>query len=151
MSVVEARNYFVCKTHLTSSSGHGTQISYMRPNGVVSLWYPGNAVVLQGSWRIGETAGTPVASLCFRYGANTYNPVIKEQGGRWSCLPAHLWARVTVERADGDIFALGGRGDAPFKLSREATTIADLQKSVHSSDSKQRKVTPDRGCPATPR
>jgi len=148
MSVPEAREYYVCKTRVSFSPGHGTQVSYMNSEGAIFLWYPGNTVVLPGRWRIEEVtvAKQPHAALCFQYGANTYNPVTKERGSKWNCLPADLWARTTVDRADGDVFGLRWRKAPPFSLSSERTTIADLQKRIRSPQ--QPKSALDPGCPA---
>jgi hypothetical protein len=145
MSVPDAHAYYVCKTRVSFSPGHGTQVSYMNAAGAVFLWYPGNAIVLPGRWRIEEVtvANQPHAALCFQYGANTYNPVTKERGATWNCLPAHFWARTTVDSAEGDVFGLTRRSAVPFRLSPERTTIADLQKNVRPQNPRR----PDPGCP----
>jgi hypothetical protein len=149
LSVAEARKFLACKTHMTFSGGHGTQVSYLRSDGVEFLWYPGNAVVVRGKWNIVEHATEPrgYADICFQYGANTYNPVTGRAGGNWECRPAHVFVRSTVDRADGDVFGLARRGSVPFALSSERTTINDLRKIVRRSDasSKAQEGT-DRGC-----
>src|SRR5262245_18402673 len=125
MSLPEARQFFICKTHLSFDPGHGTQLSYLRADGAVLLWYPGNAIILRGRWKIEErtTASQPQRTydaLCYQYGANTSNPVTKQSGRRWECLPAHVWARIRVERADGDVFGLARRSAVPFiTIARE--------------------------------
>jgi hypothetical protein len=135
MGEAEARGIFVGKTRVTFMPGHGTQISYMRPDGAIFLWYPGNAVVLPGRWRIEArwAGGTPPAKealLCFQYRPNTYNPVTQVLGGRQECVPARAMSRFIVDRADGDIFGLAGRSSAPFRLAREPTTIAAVKAQI---------------------
>src|SRR5262245_2331452 len=150
IGIPEAREYFVCKTRVSFSDGHGTQVAYMNSTGGVFLWYPGNGAVVPGRWKIEEATikNLTFPALCFQYGADTYNPVTKERGGRWSCLPADVWARTTVDSADGDVFGLERRGGAvPFRLSRERTTIADLKKNIRPQKAKQSKPVPDPGCP----
>src|SRR4029453_11353963 len=52
MTVGEANAKFVDHTRISFSPGHGTQVSYMRADGTVFLWYPGNRVVVRGRWLI---------------------------------------------------------------------------------------------------
>jgi hypothetical protein len=135
MSVAEARAAFVGKTRVTFGPGHGTQVSYMRPDGAIFLWYPGNAVVLPGRWDIEARwmSGVPPtqeAFVCFRYGPNTYNPVTGAVGGRRECMPARVLGRLMVDRAEGDVFGLATRSAAPFRLPRERTTIAALKTQI---------------------
>jgi len=151
MGIPEAREHFVCKTRVSFTEGHGTQIAYMNSTGGVFLWYPGNPIVVRGRWRMEEVTVKNLTSvaLCFQYGTDTYNPVTKQRGGKWACLPADIWARGTVDGADGDVFGLERRGGAvPFRLSKERTTIADLQKNIRPQNAKQSKPVPDPGCPA---
>ena len=133
MSMPEARAFFVNRTRVSFSSGHGTQVSYMAPNGAVYLWYPGNRVVLPGSWSLEPRAmpGYPpraYAILCFQYGPNTYNPVTGRGGGGPECGPADRWARYAVDQAPGDVFGLARRQSPPFILTPERTTIAELRR-----------------------
>ena len=151
MGIPEAREHFVCKTRVSFGEEHGTQVAYMNSTGGIFLWYPGNGRVVPGRWKIEEATikNLTFAALCFQYGLDTYNPVTKERGGKWGCLPADIWARTTVDRADGDVFGLERRGGAvPFRLSKERTTIANLQKNMRPQNAKQAKVVPDPGCAA---
>ena len=90
VTAAQARTLLVDKTRLSFSSQHGPQVAYARPDGAIFLWYPGNAVVLQGRWEIRENvtdymrAGELLRSLksadvCFQYGANTYNPATAQR------------------------------------------------------------------------
>jgi hypothetical protein len=130
LTEARARELLIGKTHMTFSGGHGTQVSYLRSDGVEFLWYPGNAVVVRGKWDIAKHATEPrgYADICFLYGTNTYNPVTRRVGGNWECRPAHLYVRSIIDRADGDVFGLAKRAAVPFELSRERTTINDLRK-----------------------
>jgi hypothetical protein len=134
----EAWKFFSCKTFMSFMPGHGTQISYRRPDGAIFLWYPGNTIVLSGRWKIvmRATSSLPPVStdICFLYETNTYNPVTKRPGGDWQCMPADLLARFTVERADGDIFGLAVRRAVPFILPSEKSTIADLRTRIRLLD-----------------
>jgi hypothetical protein len=111
---------FINKTRVSFGPGHGTQVSYMRGDGAVFLWYPGNRVVLRGHWRIEDR------KICFRYGPNTYNPVTGRGGGGWECSPIGAFSRTTVDRVPGDVFGLSSRNAVPFVLAPDRTTIADL-------------------------
>ena len=152
LSVAEARRLFVCKTHMSFSAGHGTQISYLGSDGIEALWYPGNARMVRGKWRIVEHANEPAggyADICFLYPTNGYNPVTRKWGGDWECRPAHVYARSIIDRSDGDVFGLANRGAVPFTLSRERTTIDDLRKMTRRSDASSEVrsgASRDRGC-----
>lgn len=155
MSMNEARGFFICKTHMSFSRGHGTQVSFMHPDGLEFLWYPGNSVIVQGKWELRSTqteSARDHTDLCFQYGANTYNPVTKQWGGRWECRPAAIVARTTIERAPGDVFGLARRPAVPFVLSRERTTIKELRRKFHSEhpNERQSERSVDRGCPHPP-
>ena len=113
---------FINKTRVSFGPGHGTQVSYMRGDGAVFLWYPGNRVVLRGRWR------TDGRTICFRYGPNTYNPVTGRAGAEWECRPSDVFARTTVDRVAGDVFGLARRNAVPFVLAPDRTTIADLKR-----------------------
>jgi len=152
LTVAEARKLFVCKTHMSFSQGHGTQVSYLRSDNIEVLWYPGNAVLVRGRWRIAEHANEPpggYADICFQYGTNTYNPVTGRTGGDWECTPALVYASRMVDHGDGDVFGLANRTTAPFRLSRERTTIDDLKKitgKLRASTQVQPSLDRDRGC-----
>lgn len=133
MSAEAARAFFVDRTRVTSAGHLGSQISYMAPDGTAYLWFPGNAVILRGRWTMRNTggyaayAGRPVArmSVCFDYGPGSVNAFDGGAGER--CIPADPLARLTRERADGDVFGLQQRREAPFVLPPKATTIAEVR------------------------
>jgi hypothetical protein len=138
VTAAQARTLLVDKTRLSFSSQHGPQVAYARPDGAIFLWYPGNAVVLQGRWEIRENvtdymrAGELLRSLksadvCFQYGANTYNPATAQRGGSFSCMPLRALQLVHREAQAGDVFGLSRRPAPPFVLGREATTFAAVK------------------------
>ena len=90
VTAAQARTLLVDKTRLSFLVPAWPQVTYARPDGAIFLWYPGNAVVLQGRWEIRENvtdymrAGELLRSLksadvCFQYGANTYNPATAQR------------------------------------------------------------------------
>lgn len=87
---------------------HGNQIEYFAPDGRAQLWYPGNRAVVSGSWKITHNSDDPnLAGICFRYGANSYNPVTKEYGGKWNCSSFERHTEILPTRSIvGDIFGL---------------------------------------------
>lgn len=112
-------------TIMTYDPGHGTQVEYYDASGHTWLWYPGNRVVLPGEWKIEPMGGHQL--ICFRYGANTYNPVTGSRGKQWECMPLGNAEQAVVERKKGDVFGLS-TGKLPFVLTRTKTTIARLRK-----------------------
>jgi hypothetical protein len=117
-------------TNLSYSPGHGTQVEYVAANGTNFLWYPGNAVVLPGRWKLRGTAGVKATQICFVYGAHTYNPVTGVVGAQWECEATASYISLQVERANGDIFGLTHRTSVPFVLSRQRTSLADLSQHI---------------------
>ena len=99
------------KTVLYYNDAHGNQIEYMAPDGRSYLWYPGNFDVVVGQWRFVPANGI----MCFKYGANTYNPVTKQSGGNWDCRYVGVWSEDIVDIQEGNVFRLQD-GDAPFRL-----------------------------------
>ncbi|MBJ3785251.1 hypothetical protein [Devosia sediminis] len=117
-------DFFVGKTLISFDEGHGTQVYFMGEDRHSYLFYPGNRVVLRGDFEFHWRGGRPV--LCFRYGANTYNPSTGEMGGNWACRAAEGWARNVTERATGDPLGLSRRRQVPFVLSAERTSFEEL-------------------------
>ena len=135
-SAAEATSLVSNRTGLSSDPQHGTQISFATRDGKAYLWYPGNQVVLQGEWRT-DTRRVEIklqgqlvkvrneSSVCYRYGANTFNPATR-QAGAWNCLPVLPGRSFFRESRTGDVFGLSKNSSPPFVLSREAATIAAL-------------------------
>ena len=106
-------------TFLDYSVQHGTQVEYLSPNGVAYLWYPGNAKIVSGQWKVeGPSSGSKYARLCWKYGANTYNPVTQTRGGSFNCVPANRHILAEEEYTRGDPLNLSS-GRVPFVLKRE--------------------------------
>lgn len=119
------------KTVRVYESGHGTQIEYHSDSGFAYLWYPGNRQVVRGQWKLDfdpSKRGGISIRLCYRYGANTYNPVTKKQGGSWRCRPRDLPKPTGYERelVSGDVFGLANGGMLPCILNPERGTIAQI-------------------------
>jgi hypothetical protein len=129
-------------TTLTYDPGHGSQVEYVAANGTNFLWYPGNAVVLPGHWKLRRAAGVKATQICFVYGPNTWNPVTGVVGAQWECEATSFYIALTVERAKGDVFGLAHRRTVPFVLSRGRASLADLLRRMGPT------VSP---VPATPR
>jgi hypothetical protein len=128
---------FQNRTRVSYSRDHGTQVTFTAANGKAYLWYPGNNEVLVGDWAI-DLAREPssfrdIGRLCFRYGANTYNPATGQAGGNWSCGPIQLVVLGLVDFAEGDPFGLAKRRQVPFVLSRERADIAGLRRQLQGS------------------
>lgn len=107
-------------TNMTYEPSHGTQIEYLSPDGKAFLWYPGNARIVTGQWKLEG------ADICFAYGGNTYNPVTGTRGGAWECMSLRTQQRGLAERAEGDIFGLARRRQVPFTLDRDRTTLQQI-------------------------
>lgn len=105
------------------NGGHGVQVEYHAPDGRSYLWYPGNERPLQGWWEV-RTANDQTARLCYRYGENTYNPVLHTTGGAWEC-GKESWVYLGVS-VKGDVFGLKS-GRLPYRLAdREYHALDEL-------------------------
>lgn len=109
-------------TNLSYSPVHGTQIEYVANGGSNYLWYPGNAVILPGHWK------AKGKDICFKYGANTYNPATGSAGAKWECMPLDLHKFSVKERAVGDPFGLAKRTAVPFVLSKFKSSLSAVAK-----------------------
>lgn len=99
-----ARRYLSNTTVNTWDAYHHHQYEYLAADGTTELLYPGNMAPLPGQWEI-EGAGEFHANICFRYGADSWNPVTRQGGDGWECsnLLEYLYDTV-VEIYDGDVF-----------------------------------------------
>ena len=109
-----ARSYFSDTTLAKWDRQHGTQIEYLGADGSTALWYPGNPGPVTGRWEIRDK-GRGGADICFRYGANTFNPATGTSGGDWECQGVYLYTAWKFERVEGDPFRLNS-GRVPFIL-----------------------------------
>ena len=104
----------------------GTQVDYNAPDGATYLLFPGNAVVVKGSWKVTRTDKPNVFNMCFKYPANSYNPATGQAGGDWECQIAGFYLAKMVENMEGDVLGLSNRTEVPFVLARRKTTLAAL-------------------------
>ncbi len=127
-----------CKTSMTFMQVHGTQVTYRKPDGKILLWYPGNAGVLPGLWKLetrpNQKSPRDWVHLCHFYLTTgpTQPPSAPEMNG--PCLPLAYMQRFVVELVPGDVLKLTARKAVPFPLSRERTTIGNLLETVSKFD-----------------
>jgi hypothetical protein len=122
----ETRSLFSGQTMMSYDPGHGTQVEYIAPNGKTYLLYPGNKVIVHGSWKLERTPKPTVFSLCFKYPSNSYNPVTKQFGGSWECQIAGFYLRGIADHAKGDVLGLARSSAVPFVLSPGRTSLSAL-------------------------
>jgi hypothetical protein len=122
----ETKSLFVNKTMVTYDRAHGTQVEYIAANGKTYLLYPGNKVVVRGNWKLSKTKTPKVFELCFKYGANTYNPATGNSGGGWECQAAGFYLVDVVDTGEGDVLGLAAGKEPPFELSRRKASLQQL-------------------------
>ncbi|MDP3316529.1 MAG: hypothetical protein Q8M47_10760 [Devosia sp.] len=126
----ETKGLFAGVTFVHYDRGHGTQVEYMAKNGKTYLLYPGNKVVVRGTWKLERTDKPKVFNLCFKYPDNSYNPITKQLGGGWECQPAGFSLTDVVDSVDGDVLGLAKSEKVPFVLSKRKARLADLLRKV---------------------
>lgn len=122
----ETKGLFAGVTFVHYDRGHGTQVEYMAKNGKTYLLYPGNKVVVRGTWKLDRTDKPKVFNLCFKYPGNSYNPMTKQAGGGWECQPAGFALTDVVDSAEGDVLGLAKSEKVPFVLSKRKARLSDL-------------------------
>ena len=133
----DARRFMSNVTYRNVSAGHGNQIEHATADGRVFLWYPGNNVILPGKWKLIEQRQNNGAcvlrsvSLCFQYGANTYNPVTGSQGAEWECGEFGRFRSGRAEVVPGDPLGLQRMSVPPFLLPRTDQSIAQIAIQMH--------------------
>lgn len=103
------------RTYLSFSGAHGFQVTYLAAGGASHLWYPGNQQALKGAYKRDTIGGRD--AMCWRYGAQTYNPVTKQGGGKFACQSMELTRKTVVAQLRGDPFGLA-TGKLPYRLAR---------------------------------
>lgn len=109
-------------TYLSFDPDHKFQITYYETPERSWLWYGGNEVSLPAQWKLekrdfGKNGGpeqieaTP--RICFKYGANTYNPLADIKGGDFKCTILSNSLMGLVSSLEGDIFNLSS-GTVPY-------------------------------------
>ncbi len=126
----QARTFVSGRTWRISESSAGQQVHYSAADGRDFAWLPGQTRILAGEWRIdtaSDVRGRIVTRFCLRYPAEAVHPISKAAGSDWYCRPAGSAFHWVRERVNGDPLALDGRTAAPFVLSFNNQTIAQLQ------------------------
>ena len=99
---------------------HGPQMEYHAADGRSYLWHPGNRRIVVGDWEIRDGGRHP--QLCYRYGANTFNPATGQSGGDWECGDARWRMDIPDDLFAGDTFGLRD-GTPPFVSSRTQNPV----------------------------
>jgi hypothetical protein len=135
MNMLQVRASFSNRTRLNITNSHGPQVTHTTADGKSFLWYPNNKVLLAGEWKLEPRAAqhkvtrenVEIPFICFKYGANTYNPATGSRGAAWECGIAQDSLRRTVESESGDTFGLSKRAQPPFVLTRDVRTFRDIK------------------------
>jgi hypothetical protein len=122
----ETKGLIAGQTLMFYDSHFGTQVEYNAPNGSTYLLFPGNEVVLKGSWKLTKTDNPNVFNMCFKYPASSHNPVTKQSGGKWECQAAGFYLGGSAEIREGDVLGLSRQTEVPFVLAKRKTTLAAL-------------------------
>ena len=101
------------RTYLSVDPAHGVQIEYLDVERAW-LWYPGNARVVTGGWRIPPS--NPPA-ICWTYERGSRNPVTGQPGEIEGCERLAEAAGHVRESLPGDVFDLQS-GQVPYRRSR---------------------------------
>jgi hypothetical protein len=113
---------FSGRTLVFYGGGHGIQVEYYARNGRSYLWYPGNSRSVRGQWK-NSSGGSHV---CFRYPANTYDPVKNKQLGDWNCKSKAKVQRMAKSTCKGDPFRLSS-GKVPYALKRGRGQLGQIK------------------------
>ena len=97
----------------------GTQIMYFGPSGKAYLWSTRSAQVEEGRYYLGMIEFT----ICFKFGADRYNPVTGLPAGRSECTSRLQLADLVTEKVEGDVFNLVAGGAVPFALGGSTLTL----------------------------
>jgi hypothetical protein len=62
-------------------------------------------------------------TICFKYGADRYNPVTGLPAGRSECTARSGFSALLQQTIKGDVFNLASRRTAPFALGRGRMTL----------------------------
>ncbi|MDB5530841.1 MAG: hypothetical protein JWR51_3944 [Devosia sp.] len=122
----ETKGIFANHTMMSYDSAHGTQVEFIASTGRTYLLYPGNTVIVKGSWRLDRTEKSDVFNICFRYPSNSSNPATGNAGGDWECQIAGFYLGALREIIPGDQLGLSRGSEVPFVLSRARTNFTSL-------------------------
>lgn len=104
-------------TYLFHSRDHGYEITYYGADGRYWFWYPGNQILLPGSW---ERRG---AEFCTTSDRPTYNPVTRKINNGELCVPTLVASQLVLEAQPGDPLELA-TGKLPYRRARCDATAA---------------------------
>jgi hypothetical protein len=108
--------------------GHGTQVEYNAANGRTYLWYPGNAEIVRGQWKMKRNGKS--VDVCFKYPAGA---TTGRAAGDWLCQPVQQYLDGARQRSPGDGLKLSKAKTAPFVLTREKTSIPALAQKLYAA------------------
>ena len=112
-------------TMMLYDGSHGTQVEYNAPSGKTYLWYPGNAEIVRGQWKL--TRNGKSVDICFKYpdGVKAARPT-----GDWQCQGVQAYIDGARQRSPGDAFTLVKAKVVPFVLPREKTSLTALAQKI---------------------
>ena len=134
-----ARSIYSDRTLFTYSSAHGTQITYLRPDGVSLLWYPGNFRAVPAQWKVEFDGPGRGHDICWKYPTRSYNPVTREFGGQFRCTPDRFFFPRVEQILQGDPSNLSS-GRLPFVLPKARLSAEELAEQAKIPQSKIRTV-----------
>jgi hypothetical protein len=122
----EVAAMFADRTTLSYSRAHGNQVEHTSADGRAFLWYPGNARVLPGRWKVEN------GRICYAYEGVTLNPVTGAQGPGYECELLWRHEMVTVETVAGDPLGLSRRTEPPGVLPQHPglQSVEQLRRSL---------------------
>lgn len=107
---------------------HGTQVEYNAANGKTYLWYPGNAEIVRGQWKLKRNG--KAVDICFKYPAGA---TTGQAAGDWACQGVQTYLDGARQRSPGDALELSKAKAVPFVLTREKTSIPALWQKVYAA------------------
>ncbi len=107
---------------------HGTQVEYNAASGKTYLWYPGNAEIVRGQWKLKRNGKS--VDICFKYPAGAASG---RAGGDWVCQGVQPYLDGARQRSPGDALELSKAKIVPFVLTREKTSIPALWQKVYAA------------------
>ena len=130
------------RTTLFFDETFGPQLEYTSPEGLAFLWFPGNRRILKGQWyirdqEVGFTSGndkyvSKAGTICYYYGANTYNPATRKVG-KPECQNSGVHEARVVESRVGDVLGLSRTENVPFVLGTGSTSIEDVRNRIQGT------------------
>lgn len=101
----------------------GTRVEYNTANGKTYLWYPGNAEIVPGKWKLKRNGKS--VDICFKFPAGA---TTGQAAGDWQCRGVQVY--LEGQRSPGDVFELSKAKAVPFALSRDRTSLPALWQKV---------------------